>query len=285
MSLQHTDYERMTTKKRPRGHRLHRIERALNRATGKRRAPWVKTTADKAKATLKKTATLRDLVGAAMDNGMRVEVSLENSPPVAPLDLSGCGFGTPREDIQAAIDSKPDNYNHQFEVYGPTPEQARKIGEQIREQLKRSPLTRNYGGPECAWRPSFNEGVAAHEEAEAWNQFRAYNQADDKPVWGKFGIADRVHGYMHLEEVLSRAYLQAASGKGQERHGRGLTFDAQPTQVISDLLDSDAGLAFQAIKKVNEGMRLEHDAKIKEMLGAINYIASIVIRMERNKNG
>lgn len=90
----------------------------------------------------------------------------------------------------------------------------------------------------------------------------------------------RVTGYETLEDVLHRAYLQAATGKGAARHGRGVQFDEQPTQAISRLLGTDAGLAFQAMKKINEGMRLEHDAKIKELLGAINYIASMIIYME-----
>lgn len=127
--------------------------------------------------------------------------------------------------------------------------------------------------------PSHADTVAKVTSADllkAWQAVRVENGDYLLP-------GHKVEGYKSLEGVLFRAYQQAAVGKGSERHGRGLTFEEQPTQVISDLLDSDAGLAFQAIKKVNEGMRLEHEPKIKEMLGAINYIASIVIRMERNK--
>lgn len=94
---------------------------------------------------------------------------------------------------------------------------------------------------------------------------------------------ERVQGYESLEVVLYEAYQQAATGKGAARHGRGVSFDAQPTQTISELLGTDGGLAFQAMKKINEGMRLDPAAKKKELLGAINYIASIIIFMNQEK--
>jgi hypothetical protein len=179
---------------------------------------------------LPKSPTLRDLVGAARDNGMDVKIKIA-------VDDAAKAF----------INDAPQPKATRFDTAGIL-------------------------------------GERAHQFAE--EQFRAYNFADvkdDAPNWGKVAGYNRVHGYFVLEEVLARAYNQAASGKGYDRHGRGAAFDVQPTQVISSMLDTDAGLAFQAIKKVNEGMRLEHDAKIKEMLGAINYIASIVIYMEANK--
>lgn len=91
-----------------------------------------------------------------------------------------------------------------------------------------------------------------------------------------------VPGYETLAKVLKRAYEQAAIGKGKERHGGGQRFDEQPMQQISDLLNDDAGMAFQACKKIHESRGLEHEAKIRELLGAINYIAGMVIWHERN---
>lgn len=88
--------------------------------------------------------------------------------------------------------------------------------------------------------------------------------------------------YNSLLRVLKEAYQQAASGKGAERHGNGLPFDKQPMQVISDLLDSDAGMLFQAMKKLQEGSRMEPAAARREYLGAIVYIAGIIVRMDRN---
>lgn len=85
--------------------------------------------------------------------------------------------------------------------------------------------------------------------------------------------------YTLLREVLDAAYEQAARGKGAERHGNGLPFEDQPMQTISNLLNNDAGMAFQAVKKIVEGRNLEtKEARIREYLGAINYIAGMVIR-------
>lgn len=88
--------------------------------------------------------------------------------------------------------------------------------------------------------------------------------------------------YESLRGVLEEAYQQAASGKGAERHGNGLPFEDQPMQVISDLLDSDAGMLFQAMKKLQEGSRMEPAAARREYLGAIVYIAGVIVRMDRN---
>lgn len=84
-------------------------------------------------------------------------------------------------------------------------------------------------------------------------------------------------GYEQLAEVLQAAFNQAAEGKGAERHANGQPFHEQRMQTISTLLDSDAGMAFQVCKKVTEGMALPHAARERELLGAIVYIAGMVI--------
>lgn len=88
--------------------------------------------------------------------------------------------------------------------------------------------------------------------------------------------------YESLRGVLEEAYQQAASGKGAERHGNGLPFEEQPMQVISDLLDSDAFMAGQAIKKIQEAARMDSEAARREYLGAICYLAGVIVRMDRN---
>lgn len=89
-------------------------------------------------------------------------------------------------------------------------------------------------------------------------------------------------GYEQLAAVLQAAYDQAAKGKGAERHADNKPFHEQPMQTGSDLLGTDAGLAFQAIKKVREGSTFaEFDRFEREMLGAINYIAGMVIWRRR----
>lgn len=87
-----------------------------------------------------------------------------------------------------------------------------------------------------------------------------------------------IDGYEQLGDVLQEAYDQAALGKGKERHANGKPFHEQPMQGISELIGNGDGLAFQAIKKLTEGMRMEDQKRFEaEALGAINYIAGLVI--------
>lgn len=88
--------------------------------------------------------------------------------------------------------------------------------------------------------------------------------------------------YCKLEDVLQRAFNQASKGKGKERHGGDLPFGDQPMQIISELLKSERGLLFQAMKKIVESQRLDEDASIEELLGAIVYIAGAIIYKEQN---
>ncbi|WP_160153330.1 hypothetical protein [Microbulbifer sp. ALW1] len=91
----------------------------------------------------------------------------------------------------------------------------------------------------------------------------------------------RFPGYETLTDVLERALQQAAAGKGNDRHAQGQPFHEQPMLRISELLDSDGGMAFQAIKKIQEARRLPtRERRVAELLGAINYIAGMVILEE-----
>ena len=87
-----------------------------------------------------------------------------------------------------------------------------------------------------------------------------------------------VEGYEKLVAVYQDAHDQAAKGKGDERHANGQPFHEQRMQQISGLLRSSDGMAFQAIKKLTEGLQFEdHARREAELLGALNYIAGIVI--------
>lgn len=89
---------------------------------------------------------------------------------------------------------------------------------------------------------------------------------------------EAVPGYEMLVAVLQDAHDQAAIGKGDERHANGLPFHEQRMQQISTQLDSDKGMAFQVSKKMTEGLQFDDDARREaELLGAINYLAGIVI--------
>lgn len=85
--------------------------------------------------------------------------------------------------------------------------------------------------------------------------------------------------YNSLKSVLDRAYDQAATGKGNDRHGNMLDFEQQPMQDVTNLV----GLGFplgQAIKKAQEAQRMEKDKAVHELLGAINYLAGAIIWVE-----
>lgn len=88
-------------------------------------------------------------------------------------------------------------------------------------------------------------------------------------------------GYHALSDVLARAYEQAAKGKGAVRHADGRPFTEQPMQTISELLGTHEGLLYQAMKKIQESNRMDKDAAIRELLGAINYLAGAIIFLER----
>jgi len=112
---------------------------------------------------------------------------------------------------------------------------------------------------------------------------RAYDcvAADDTGIWLTFEEEDKIaDNYASLSNVLRRAYDQASSGKGQERHGQDLPFAKQPMQLIQDLCGEGFALG-QAMKKMQESQRLPHDAAIRELLGAINYIAGAIIHKEK----
>lgn len=87
-----------------------------------------------------------------------------------------------------------------------------------------------------------------------------------------------VRGYEELADVLVAALDQAQSGKGAERHANDLPFTAQPMQTISGLVGSGDGLAYQAIKKIQESGRMtSRSARDLERLGAIVYTAGLIL--------
>lgn len=93
-----------------------------------------------------------------------------------------------------------------------------------------------------------------------------------------------VPGYEKLRAVLEGAYTQAARGKGKERH-------AKQDEPFHDQVIAEGGrrfgvgaLLFQAYKKAEESQRLGTDAAIKELHGAIVYLAAAVILREEARD-
>jgi hypothetical protein len=96
-----------------------------------------------------------------------------------------------------------------------------------------------------------------------------------------------VDKYGSLKRVLVDAMLQAKSGKGKERHADDEPFENQKICVINRWLHGSpiAGPLFQAVKKTVESSRMNYDAAIRELYGAINYIAAGIILLEELKAG
>jgi len=86
-------------------------------------------------------------------------------------------------------------------------------------------------------------------------------------------------GYGPLRSVLDEALNQARSGKGNERHSTGQPFLEQPIMTIGRRYGHGFNLG-QAEKKMQESLRMEKPAAVRELLGAINYIASAILLLE-----
>jgi hypothetical protein len=93
----------------------------------------------------------------------------------------------------------------------------------------------------------------------------------------KFKDIKTVAGYEDLERVLCAAYLQAAVGKGDERHANENTFNEQPMQRVSQSYNTVDGMMFQVSKKLGESRGLPHAQATEEVLGAIVYSAGVHI--------
>ena len=88
--------------------------------------------------------------------------------------------------------------------------------------------------------------------------------------------------YEALMGVLRRAYAQASTGKGRERHAaENEPFSEQVICEVTRRLGTGYPLG-QAVKKIYESQRLGGPRGVHELLGAINYIAAAVIVMEEN---
>lgn len=104
-----------------------------------------------------------------------------------------------------------------------------------------------------------------------------------EPARGRQFPAD---GYERLHDVYRDAHDQAAYDKGKERHANDLPFHEQRMQTISQGLDSPDGMAYQVIKKLQEGLQMpDAGARRRELLGALNYLAGIVIFLDDREDG
>jgi hypothetical protein len=87
--------------------------------------------------------------------------------------------------------------------------------------------------------------------------------------------------YLGLQAVLDRSFEQAAFGKGAARHAQNKPFEEQPMQKLMELYGIGFALG-QAGKKMQEAQRMDTEAAVRELLGAINYIAGTIIYLEKH---
>lgn len=121
-------------------------------------------------------------------------------------------------------------------------------------------------------------GVKASKKRQ---QYELTMEADDSGIPSPLFIfrskKDR-DDYLPLLRTFLGALEQAAYGKGRERHANDLPFVEQPILTMARMLDSDAGLAQQVIKKTIEARSLpSKTARINELRGTLVYAAAMIL--------
>lgn len=129
-------------------------------------------------------------------------------------------------------------------------------------------------------KPTTPDDVLAAVRGQLAVDSQTPKKLDHVSVGDIFGPLPAAQRYDRLKEVLTRAFNQAATGKGAARHGQDLPFEQQPMQTLSRSLGSNVGLLYQAAKKAQESLRLDREHAVFELLGAINYLAGAVIFLE-----
>ena len=86
-------------------------------------------------------------------------------------------------------------------------------------------------------------------------------------------------GYESLARELQSALEQASHGKGKERHATDEPFEQQKICTITRWVCNSpvAAMLYQAVKKTVESSRMEYDSALRELDGAINYLAAAKI--------
>ena len=85
--------------------------------------------------------------------------------------------------------------------------------------------------------------------------------------------------YEELRRVMWMAYDQATTGKGDIRHADILKWQNQMSLRITRMV----GIGFplgQALKKIEESLRLKKDDQIQELLGAVNYLLKAICYLD-----
>lgn len=120
-------------------------------------------------------------------------------------------------------------------------------------------------------------GVKASKQQQYELTMEADNSGIASPLFIFRSKKDR-DDYLPLLRTFLGALEQAAYGKGRERHANDLPFVEQPILTMARMLDSDAGLAQQVIKKTVEARSLPtKQARINELRGTLVYAAAMIL--------
>lgn len=90
--------------------------------------------------------------------------------------------------------------------------------------------------------------------------------------------------YESLRRIMWECYDHATIGKGEIRHGDGKPFEDQISGAITRLVGIGYPLG-QAVKKYNESQRLEVEAAINEIKGAVNYLQLAILNLRQVSEG
>lgn len=188
-------------------------------------------------------------------------------------------------DIEKVIREALDN--------GPAPKSAVEAGQRVHEAIEREVIRMNtpkrmhkdFPDGNMRFNMLMQKAFGGPGGVDVDAILEAFQLLDDNAKLHQPEHAMDAPGYEHLAAVLKDAYAQAAFGKGKERHANDLPFDHQPMQTISRLLGNPTGMTYQVCKKVVEAMNMkDHAARRRELLGAIVYLAGVVV-YEDNEHG
>lgn len=121
-------------------------------------------------------------------------------------------------------------------------------------------------------------GVKADKKQQQYELTMEADESGFPSVMFRFKNKKDRDDYLPLLRTFLGALEQAAYGKGRERHANDLPFTEQPILTMARMLDSDAGLAQQVIKKTIEARSLPtKKARINELRGTLVYAAAMVL--------
>lgn len=183
-------------------------------------------------------------------NAVRPEKPKSDAHVVTEVNITGCIDPEALENVAKMIkaNSQPAAFAWDGRKVGTSPAMAAPYGVKADKKQQQYELTMDVD----------NSGIASPLFI-----FRSKKDRDD---------------YLPLLRTFLGALEQAAYGKGRERHANDLPFVEQPILTMARMLDSDAGLAQQVIKKTIEARSLPtKQARINELRGTLVYAAAMIL--------